>query len=294
MKFRSTNYHPLSVIVYCLLLLIYTASFSQPLFLLSISIILYINLSIFHLWQQWKGYFLLSIPVILLILLINPLVSSYGKTILWSGPIIPVLGKINISLEVLIFSLIMSFKLILIMSIFCLLVNLADSDRMFSFFSRFVPKSAITAIMTSLMIPRMKRDLARISMVMRMRAISIENKGLFNRIKSVQPITKILLLSSLEGSWDIAESMHARGFGQLKRSHFEKQKLLLPDLIIIAAAFFSLVVFVWGLKLNMGKFNFYPYLDNLKFNLNMPYIFSLFIGFLFLPILGVRKGNGNI
>lgn len=281
------NLHPITIISYCAILAAFSMIYTNPLYLFMLFLITLVNIFLVRSFKELKFYLLISLPIALLIIVINPLISNYGSTIIWRGPIIPVFGRITISFESLMFSLTMALKLILIISIFCLYNAMMDQDKALSFFSRFAPKSAVTIIMSALMVPKMKRDLIRISSVMYTRGARFDDKSIVSRIRSRYPILKILLLSSLEGSWDVAEAMHARGFASGKRAFYQAENIKVKDLVVIAGVVFSFLGFIFGLGQKKGIFSFYPTCNGLFDSHDVRFMCWIFSGILILPVFNI-------
>lgn len=285
--------HPITLILYFVILGLVAMTYTHPIYLGSLFLIVAINMISIGALKKWKGYLAFSLLMTFFIVVINILVSRNGNTILLEGIRIPVFGELIITKEAIFYGLNMGLKIALIVSIFCLYDSMMNPDKALSFFSRFIPKSALLVILTSLMIPQMKRSLENITIAMEMRGADFRNRNLLKNIKSRYPLLKILLLSSLEGSWDTAEALYARGFSSTKRSYYSKEEWRIKDSIIVTAIGFSFLGFTATLFYKKGFFEFYPTLQKfLQYN-DLTFIVWIFSGFAILPILNFLLEKWN-
>lgn len=189
---------------------------------------------------------------------INLFLSRNGQTIVWSGPVAPVIGKLFITQEAVAFSLNMSFKLAVMMSVFCWYEAVVSPDRAFSFFARLTPRSALALILTTLMLPQLRRRMESTALVMQRRGVPWQGENLLRRVRTVSPLLKTMLLSALEDSWGTAEALHARGFGLGRRSYFTKEIWRPADTVFLILTLAALTGFFVGLGSRSGFLNFYP------------------------------------
>src|SRR5690554_6232797 len=141
--------HPLTAIVFALLLFFMVLSFDHPLYILSILIFLTVCSLIFDKKALWKKIIRYSLYNALFIILINPLLSKSGKTLLYKSPYLPLLGKIKITTEALAFGINMGLKFICIVFIFFLYSMMTDRDDTFVFFSKHAHKITLMLSMTN-------------------------------------------------------------------------------------------------------------------------------------------------
>ena len=255
--------HPLTVCIFLGTLTILSASFTHPLYLglMFLAVVTYISMA--GALKEWKYYLFFGLFMVILIILVNALFSRAGTTIILRGPNVPVFGKLDISIEALSYGFNMAIKILLIISIFCLYSNIQDPDKTLSFLSRFAPKTAITVIMSVFMLPRLKRDIININQVMYVRGAKIKKDSFINTIRARYPILKILLLSSMEGSWDLGEALQARAFDSGKRTFYSTDKWQGRDSIVSAISISLLVYFIVCIIFKNGLYSFYPKMDSL-------------------------------
>ncbi len=191
----------------------------------------------------WVGLAALA-PIVL-----NPLVCAHGTTVLWTGPRLPVVGRVTISLEALVFGAMMGLKMVLLMSLVVLYDRLQAADRALDVWGRAAPKTALTLVMTSALLPRLTRDLHSIREALMARGADWRTGSWAQRLRQAGPILRILLLSSLEGSWQTSEALYARGFGSGKRSSYWLERWQVRDSLVVVA---TLLVMMPGIAVGLA------------------------------------------
>jgi len=278
------NFHTGGIILYIGSLVFLASVLTHPLYLAALlsSVVAVAYAS--HCLRQMKTYFLIAMPMVLLIMIINPLLSREGKTIIWEGPLLPVLGKLEISLEAILYGGNMGMKLAVIIGAFGLFNLLVDPDKFLSFCSRYVKKSAITISLTTRMLPNMAKRLREIKDVYRTRGVNLSKGSKLQRLKLLPPLIKVLLLSSLEDTFKVAESMQARGFGSAQRSCYSREKYKPRDGILYVAVFMVLTAGVLALIKGWGTYIFYPLLAPVNWDSGALFLYILIVFLLLVPV----------
>jgi len=233
--------------------------------------------------REWKGYLKFSMPLVAIIIVVNALFVRVGSTVLYFGPKIPIIGRIRITLEALIYGGAMGLRLLIIISIFCLFTYTVQPDKFMKLFGRFSSKLIFIIILSIRLFPLMIEDFERISEVQKTRGVSIEKDKMINRIKNTLPMISILLLSSLERSFEQAESMYSRGYGSGKSSIYKKEIKRTRDKIIVTTTSIGLtagiISYIWG----YNNYSYYPELSNL--NLPDYNLYFILLATLLVPLL---------
>jgi len=277
--------HPLTMTFFSLSLLFMILAYSHPLYIVSILIFMVLNIVLSGHIEQLKRTIKYGLFTAVLIIIINPLVSQSGRTIVFSGPRIPVLGKIRITAEALAFGGNMALKLFCILLIFLLYDVMTDKDDTFSFLSRYIHKLTLIMSMTVNIIHRLSLEIMRVKDVMILRGVNFNEKNLFKRIKAYYPILKVILISSLEGSLDRAEALYSKGYGKHKRTFYSPVKMKTLDCIFIAINITLICLFIYGLFLDIGSYDFYPVLNGFDHKDLIYLLFINLILFVFLLII---------
>jgi energy-coupling factor transport system permease protein len=226
---HSPHFHPIAAFCYTGTLFILAMSWSSPAGLIMLLALTLVCLRIVSDWRTWRNALALSLSMALVICVVNSLFAA---------------GPFRISAESLLFGLSMGLKIPLAVGIFILLGELMDGDEALSFFSRFAPKSSLVMALAALMIPRLRRDMERIRTVMSMRGASVDSRSLTARIKALRPLLHVLLLSSLEGSWDTAVSLNCRAFGSGRRSSCGNAPWGVRDGLLASGALVAFMLFL--------------------------------------------------
>jgi energy-coupling factor transport system permease protein len=143
--------------------------------------------------------------------LLSPLLGSYGGAILWEGPSVPVLGRLDITDDELRYALFQALRLAAVGLAFAAYALLLDHDRLLQAAGR-LRHSVLAVALATRLVPSLERDAAGMVEALRGRAVVVE--GLRGRARLLSP----LLAGSLERSLNLAESMEARGFGRPGRT----------------------------------------------------------------------------
>ena len=183
--------------------------------------------------SKMKASIMLAIFIGIPIFIINPLVNQNGSTILFSIVDVPLAGRIDITLEALIYALLLTFKLMNTILIFCVFNILVHPDRLLNLFSFFAGKSALIITITTRLIPFLSNQLKEIADIQKTRGVVLDSGNGFKRVKTWYPFSKIILFSSLENSAGIAEALQSKGYGIGKRTVYYNEKMRIRDWIVI-------------------------------------------------------------
>jgi energy-coupling factor transport system permease protein len=141
------------------------------------------------------------------VFVLTPLFETLGSHPLWSGPIVPVLGQLDITREELVSAAENALRLASVGLAFAAYALLLDHDRLLS-----AARFARPAALATRLVPTLERDAA--GFVEALRGRGIEVGGLRGRAALLSP----LLASSLERGLNLAEAMEARGYGRPGRT----------------------------------------------------------------------------
>lgn len=166
------------------------------------------------------------------VLLVSPLVwSSPDGTVLWEGPILPVLGPLDVTTTELREALLNALRLGALALAFAAYALLLDHDRLVSAAGR-ARRSALAVALATRLVPTLERDAA--GMVEAVRGRGVELRG----ARSYATLLSPLVAGSLERATNLAEAMEARGFGRpdptrAPRPPWTGRELLVPPLTVL-------------------------------------------------------------
>ncbi len=279
------SFHPAAVLVYLSVLLVLSLLYENPLYLLALLFLLVLLIKGVDGMEAWEGFLKAGVFIMLIIMIINPLVIRAGATIIWRGPAVPLLGKLDISMEALYYGAASSIRLLVIISIFCLYNLMISPDRILNLFSKVAGKSVLVIALSTRMLPAMVRELKRIKEVQQLRGVDFGEGGLWERIKKYSCLYNVLLLSSLEASLEIAESMQARAYGSGKRSVYRRNLLRPRDILCLGGSLLALLAAVWGWQYGCGQYTFYPEADFLIKGRTTLITLSVVLFYLSVPLI---------
>jgi energy-coupling factor transport system permease protein len=141
------------------------------------------------------------------ILVVSPWVQSTGWHVVWSGPTIPVIGRLDVTSEELADAALNGLRLTALALAFAAYALLLDHDRLVAS-ARFARRSALAVAVATRLVPTLERDAAGFAEALRGRGLTVT--GVRGHARLLSP----LVAGSLERAASLAESMEARGFGR--------------------------------------------------------------------------------
>jgi energy-coupling factor transport system permease protein len=255
---RELTQHQSILLGYFLTLFIFSLLSNHPLLLFLLLLQLLGFAKVTGKLSEIKAFLRFGLLMAAGIALLNPILSRAGQTIILYGPYTPVLGKLDISLEAVLYGLNMGLKLILMLSCFSLQNTMVDHDETFSAASKIMDKSVLVVHMATRMVPKMMRKARDITEVMTARGVQINSGSRLKRVKNYLLMFKLLILLSLEDSWQIAEAMQARAYGSGPRSRYRKYQYDTREKGIIFSFLCLITIGLIGCFYNLNSYDFYP------------------------------------
>jgi energy-coupling factor transport system permease protein len=154
---------------------------------------------------------------------LTPLIETLGSHPLWTGPIVPVLGQIDVTSEELVSAAHNALQLLAVGFAFAAYALLLDHDRLLH-----TVRFARPAALATRLVPTLQRDAS--GLVESLRGRGIEVAGVRGRAALLSP----LLASSLERGLSLAEAMEARGYGRPGRSSIPAPAWRVRDIAALA------------------------------------------------------------
>ena len=142
------------------------------------------------------------------VLLLSPFLwSSPDGTILWQGPVVPVLGMLDVTTAELSEAALNAFRLAALGLAFAAYALLLDHDRLVSAAGG-ARRSALGVALATRLVPSLERDAAGLAESVRGRGVRLEGA------RGYATLLSPLVAGSLERATGLAEAMEARGFGR--------------------------------------------------------------------------------
>ena len=141
------------------------------------------------------------------VLVVSPFVQSTGSHPLWTGPVVPVLGPLDVTREELGIALFQALRLTAVALAAAVYALLVDHDRLLAGAS-WARRSTLAVALATRLVPTLERDAAALREALRGRGVELRAARLLSP----------LLAGSLERALNLAEAMEARGYGRPGRT----------------------------------------------------------------------------
>ncbi len=205
-----------------------------------------------------------ALPLALLVALINPIVSREGLTVLFAGPVVPVLGALDITLEAVVQGAVTALRAEVVLLGFALYSAVVDPDQVLRLFRRLSFRSALTASLATRLVPVLGRDAVRLSEAYGLRAAApaLENERM-PRLRRGALLTRALAAGALDRAVDLAAALEVRGYASAPRAGATRwpRAWSRHDFAFALAALAIAVVAAAGLAAGSGHFDAYPSLQ---------------------------------
>jgi energy-coupling factor transport system permease protein len=160
---------------------------------------------------------------------VTPFVETLGSHPIWTGPIVPVIGQLDVTREELASAALNASRLVAVGLAFAAYALLIDHDRVLAA-AAFARRSVLAVALATRLVPTLERDAS--GLVESLRGRGVETTGLRRRAALLSP----LLSSSLERGVNLAEAMEARGYGRAGRTAVPSRPWHLLDRVAVVAA----------------------------------------------------------
>jgi energy-coupling factor transport system permease protein len=252
--------------------------FTNPYYSLTFAICIITLIRIQGIQKEFKGAIKGFIIMGIMIAVINPLTSYQGATriYLW--------GNYFMTLESMIYGVILAFCLILTLLAFTSFNKAVSYQDLLYLFSKKFPAVSIIIIMALRFIPLLNHRLGEINKLHDFENENSEKKGLINKIKNLVDSLTVMISWTLEESMITTKSMKARGYKTAKRTSYLFYKINRIDVIFTSFTIIAATLSIIGLIYGNGRINIYPTINFSfdQFPLNI-YYFSFLL--LLLPLI---------
>lgn len=203
--------------------------------------------------QLYSAVRLTALPVIGLIVLVNVLDSRGGLTVFARLGDWGVLGQVNLTVEAVVYGLIVALRLLIVMLVCVLVVCAADPDELLLACRRISPRSALTATLATRLMPVLGQDAMRLAEAQRCRP-----DGGARGIRGRLAIMRATIGGALDRSLDVAAVLEMRGYGARGRTRASRRALSRHDIAFAFAAVAVLALSLLALIAGVSSFQIYP------------------------------------
>jgi energy-coupling factor transport system permease protein len=173
------------------------------------------------------------------VFLLTPLVVVTGADVLWSGPVVPVIGRLDVTTEELAGAAVQALRLAAVTLAFAAYALLLDHDALLRS-ARFARRSAFVVALATRLVPTLERDVSGLVEALRGRGVAVE--GVRGRAQLLSPV----VAGSLERAVNLAEAMEARGYGRPGATRMAAPAWRLRDrLAIVSSAALVVIGALW-------------------------------------------------
>lgn len=248
------NYHPLTCFMFFLMVIIITMFTLNPI-IIALSYICAVGLcfTIIDTKKMVKSL-CCSIILMMIIALTNPLFVHKGATELFF------LNNYRITLESLIYGIVMSIMISAIFYWFKAYNIIITSDKFIYLFGKITPKISLMISMSLAFIPKLKRQYHEILDSQKALGIYLGD-SVADRLKSGFRILTILFSWGIESGVETANSMEARGYGLRGRTSYSIYHFATKDGVVLGAIVALFVGIAVMIGLGYGDFGYYPRLS---------------------------------
>jgi energy-coupling factor transporter transmembrane protein EcfT len=157
--------------------------------------------------QRRRVYLFGALSTGLSLFLVSPWVWSGPGELLWEGPVVPVLGPLDVTDEELAVAALNGLRLTALGLAFAAYALLVDHDGLVSAAGA-ARRSALAVALATRLVPSLERDAAGLAEAVRGRGVELHGA------RGYATLLSPLVAGSLERATNLAEAMEARGFGR--------------------------------------------------------------------------------
>ncbi|HVM68760.1 MAG TPA: energy-coupling factor transporter transmembrane component T [Gaiellaceae bacterium] len=191
--------------------------------------------------ERRRVYLLGALSTAVGVLVLSPFLwSSPEGAVLWEGPVIPVLGPLDVTSVELHEAALNALRLAAVGLAFAAYALLLDHDRLVGA-AGWARRSALTVALATRLVPSLERDASGLAEAVRGRGVALSGA------RGYATLLSPLVAGSLERATLLAEAMEARGYGRAGATRAPRPPWGARDTVAVAAA--PLVVLVGALWL---------------------------------------------
>jgi len=273
---KLTVIHPAIYVIYYLLLVILAFLFNDPYYLISFLICISVLIAMQGISHEFKNVIQFFIPMSILIIILNPLASKVGTTQIY------IMGSYFITLEALVYGILMSLSLLIILLVFASYNRSVSYQEMLYLFSKRFPHISMIIVMALRFIPLLSYRLSEVNKIFKFNqehAQQQNGESRIERIKKTAQMLAVVVSWSLEESMLTAKSMKARGYGIKERTSYLSYEFRKIDYLLILFIIITTVISLAGLAHGYGRIEIYP---TLNFNASENILNLYYLSFLIL------------
>lgn len=190
-----------------------------------------------------------AIALGILVALVNALVTRDGLTVLVRLGDLPILGHTDVTLEATVYGAILGLRAAVLVLCGALYTLAVDPDEVLRLFRRISFRSALTATLSTRMVPILIRDSRRLSDAQRCRPGAAPSRVQLMRVATANVLDRAL---------DVAAALEVRGYGAARRPPRAPRPWSRHDLAFLGAAGAIIGLSIAGRVGGLAPFRAYP------------------------------------
>lgn len=191
-----------------------------------------------------------TVPLGLLVAIVNPFVVHEGLTVFWRFGNVPPFGEIDLTVEALVYGLLLGARVVAVALCCALFVAAVDPDETLRLFRRVSFRSALTAALAARLMPVLARDARRMADAAACRA-GTSPPG---RVA----VMRAVATSALDRAVDVAATLEVRGYGSRAANRRGAEPWSRHDIAFAAAAGALLALVIAARVSGVATFAAYP------------------------------------
>lgn len=194
---------------------------------------------------------LFSLGLFLVMILINPLVSHNGVTVLF------LINHNPITLEATVYGIASGVMVLAVLYWFRSFTQLMTSDKLLYLFGKLSPKLALVLSMGLRYVPLFTNQAVKINQTQTALGL-YKDDNIIDRYKGGLRVFSVMISWALENGIITADSMSARGYGIGKRSNFSIFRFRRADILLLFIASFLFALTLFSIGSGALDFAYYP------------------------------------
>lgn len=233
-------------------------------------------------WQREIKYYLL---LLFIITLTNPLFVKEGVTILYENTYLVV------TLEALLYGFVFGLLLVAIMLWFSIMKEYLQEDHIVYLFGSTMPILGVVISMVLRLTTKFTEQYRRIKEA---NQLVFQQSSIKNKVKQQLDIFIILITWAFESSIDMMDSMNARGYGNIHRSHFHLFIFTALDALYIIILLILSGICIYGFIQYYHGFYYYPIMQVVTITIKDIFFCSVYIGLFLIPMISMLGGRHDV
>jgi energy-coupling factor transport system permease protein len=194
-----------------------------------------------------------ALPMVAFTVIVNLLVSRNGLTVFARLGDWGVLGQENLTVEAAVYGAVFGLRLLVVTLAFLLMTCAVNPDDLLRAARRISRRSALTATLTTRLLPVLLQDARRLSEAQRCRP-----EGAPKGARRTVAVLRATVVGALDRSLDVAAVLEMRGYGRTRRAPALRAQWSRHDIAFALAAGSILCLAVFAAVSGQASFQAYP------------------------------------